>query len=63
MKRPVVELGDCVHCDLCSELCPSVFIQSDSGYIHVSELAAYPEAEVNEAIKYCPRDCIDWEED
>jgi ferredoxin len=28
----------------------------------VVELASYPEMEVNEAIKYCPEDCIYWKE-
>jgi ferredoxin len=27
------------------------------------DLAAYPENEVNEAIKHCPADCIDWQEE
>jgi ferredoxin len=46
----------------CVEVCPEVFVQNDAGYIDVIELAVYPEAAVDEAIKYCPEDCIDWEE-
>jgi ferredoxin len=34
---------------------------NDMGYIDVAELADYPEAEVDEAIKYCPEDCICWD--
>jgi ferredoxin len=44
------------------EVCPSVFRLNDTGYIEVVELSSYPEMEVNEAIKYCPEDCIYWEE-
>jgi ferredoxin len=33
------------------------------GHIEVVDLAEYPEDEVDEAIKYCPEDCIYWEED
>jgi ferredoxin len=44
------------------EVCPSVFRLNDAGYIEVVELASYPETEINEAIKYCPEDCIYWEE-
>ena len=43
-------------------MCPSVFKLNDSGYIEVIELISYPEIEVEEAIKYCPEDCICWEE-
>ena len=40
-----------------------VFRMNEAGYIEVIELPAYPEKEVDEAIKYCPEDCIDWEDD
>lgn len=60
MKYPVVELGDCVLCGICEELCPSVFHISDLGYVQVNDLTVYPEAEVDEAIKNCPKDCISW---
>jgi ferredoxin len=36
---------------------------SDAGFIQVVERADYPEDEVSEAIKYCPEDCIYWEEE
>jgi ferredoxin len=62
MKAPVVELSDCTRCGVCVEVCPEVFIMSDSGYIVVAELDQYPESEVDEAIKNCPEDCISWEE-
>ena len=42
-------------------MAPSVFKLNDAGYIEVAELDVYPEDEVNEAIKYCPVDCIIWE--
>ncbi|MEA3417438.1 MAG: ferredoxin [Thermodesulfobacteriota bacterium] len=32
------------------------------GYIKVAELSDYSEPCVEEAIKYCPEDCISWEE-
>ena len=61
MKTPVVELSECIICGVCVETCPQVFRLNDAGYIEVIELAVYPEAEVNEAIKYCPVDCIHWQ--
>jgi ferredoxin len=60
MKRPVVDIGECSLCMGCVEVCPSVFSQNDAGYIQVADLSVYPEAEVEEAIKYCPEDCISW---
>ena len=62
MKSPLVELSDCIMCGVCAEVSP-VFRLSDAGYIEVVELDTYPEDEVNEAIKYCPTDCISWIED
>lgn len=63
MKRPVVELSECILCELCSQVCPAVFRLNDLGYIEVLDLEAYPQADVDEVIKNCPADCIYWEED
>ena len=62
MKVPVVDLSRCNLCGACIEVCPSVFRMNEAGYIEVIELSAYPEKEVDESIKYCPEDCIDWED-
>jgi ferredoxin len=63
MKRPVIELSDCIHCDVCVAVCPEVFRWNGAGYIEVIDLSAYPDETVNEAIKNCPADCIHWESD
>ena len=60
MKIPVVELSDCIKCEVCVEVCPAVFRMNDAGYIDVADLSSYPEPEVEEAIKNCPADCIHW---
>jgi ferredoxin len=62
MKIPVVELSDCIHCDVCVEVCPSVFNRNDADYVEVADLNEYPEPDVEEAIKNCPADCIAWTE-
>jgi len=62
MKIPVVDIGTCTLCMGCVAVCPEVFRENDAGYIEVIELDAYPEETVNEAIKYCPEDCITWED-
>ena len=61
MKVPVVDIGTCTLCMGCVEVCPDVFRVNDAGYIEVVDMAHYPEADVDEAIKYCPEDCISWE--
>ncbi len=61
MKVPVVELSDCILCEVCTEICPEVFQMNAAGYVEVIDLDAYPEAEIDEAIKNCPVDCIFWE--
>jgi len=62
MRTPTVELSECIKCGVCVELCPEVFRMNDAGYINVIDLPDYPENDVNDAIKYCPVDCIYWDE-
>ena len=62
MKIPVVELSDCIKCEICVEACPAVFSMNDAGYIEVADLSKYPAPEVEEAIRSCPTDCIYWAE-
>ncbi len=62
-KAPVIDLGRCVECDACLELCPHVFLRNDAGFIEVADLPEYPEDCVEEAINCCPTDCIQWEND
>ena len=63
MKRPVIDLAECSRCGGCVEAYPAIFRMNDAGYVEVIEMASYPESEVAEAIKYCPEDCIHWEEE
>ena len=60
MKRPEVNLAECIRCDVCREACPQVFRLSSAGYIEVIDLETYPEKEVDEAIMNCPASCISW---
>ena len=60
MKKPLVELSDCISCGVCAEVSPDVFRLNDAGYIEVIDLNTYPREEVDDAIKYCPTDCISW---
>jgi len=63
MKKPSVELSDCISCGVCVEVSPEVFKLNEAEYIEVTELETYPQDEVNEAIKYCPADCINWQDE
>ena len=61
MKMPVVDIVACTLCMGCVEVCPEVFrLNDDTGHIEVAALEQYPQASVDEAIKYCPEDAIEW---
>ena len=62
MRIPDVELSECSLCEVCIEVCPSVFRLNDAGYIEVAQLSNYPEYEVAEAMKNCVSGCIYWQE-
>lgn len=61
-RIPILDLGRCVDCDACLELCPQVFKRNEAGYIEVASLELYPEACIEEAINCCRSDCISWED-
>jgi len=63
MKKPLVELSDCILCEVCVEVCPVVFSLNAAGFILVVNVTGYTEIEVEEAIKNCPADCIYWVDD
>jgi ferredoxin len=62
IKRPVVELSECVLCEVCIDVCPDVFSMNDAGFVQVAYLDEYPIESLDEAIKNCPSDCIYLEE-
>jgi ferredoxin len=62
MRIPVVDIGSCTLCMGCVAVAPDVFYLNDAGFIAVVEMDHYPEAAVDDAIKYCPEDCICWED-
>ncbi|MDY6904601.1 MAG: ferredoxin [Thermodesulfobacteriota bacterium] len=61
MKHPVIELSECILCEVCTDVCPVVFQLNDAGYIEVADLDKYPVDDVDEAMKNCPASCIHWE--
>lgn len=61
IKKPVIDLSDCILCGVCQDVCPDVFRLNDAGYFEVIESPDYPRSGVDEAIKNCPADCIAWE--
>ncbi|MCU0592505.1 MAG: ferredoxin [Desulfobacterales bacterium] len=46
LKRPIVELSDCIRCEVCVAACPAAFRMNDAGFVEVIDLSAYPEDEV-----------------
>lgn len=63
MIVPVVDLSECVLCEICTDVCPEVFRMNDAGFVEIIELTEYPKDDVNEIIKSCLGDCISWEDD
>lgn len=63
MRKPEIDIGVCTLCMGCVEVCPEVFGFNDAGYIEVRDLPEYPKKDVDEAIKFCPEDCISWQEE
>lgn len=62
--HPVIDLGRCNDCRGCIEVAPDVFRYNEAtGLMEVIELSDYPQKSIDEAIKNCPEDCIDWEPD
>lgn len=61
MEKPVVDLGCCILCEICTDMAPHAFTINDSGFLEVVLLDDYSDDDINEAIKNCPKDCITWE--
>lgn len=62
MKRPVLDLADCILCEVCIDIAPHAFRLNDAGFVDVLPLDDYSDDDINEAVKNCPKDCISWEE-
>lgn len=60
-KIPVVDMGSCILCEICTELAPHAFHINDAGFIEVRSLDNYQDEDILEAVKNCPKDCITWE--
>lgn len=63
-RRPEIDLGACSRCGGCVEVAPKIFrFREGTGFLEVCELDYYDPELVDEAIKFCPEDCISWEKD
>ncbi|MGL1931337.1 MAG: ferredoxin [Desulfotalea sp.] len=61
-RFPLIDLGKCSDCRGCHEVAPEVFYYNHhTGFMDVAHLEEYPEELVDEAIKNCPKDCINWD--
>ncbi len=58
MKTPVVDLCDCILCEICIEMAPHAFAINDAGFVDVLHVDDYSDEDIHEAIKNCPKDCI-----
>jgi ferredoxin len=61
-RRPAIDLGACSKCGGCVEIAPEIFgHREDAGFFEVHDLDYYDADLIDEAIKFCPEDCISWE--
>lgn len=63
LKRPEIDIGECVLCDICIELCPYAFRKNQAGYIEVLDRDDYPEEDIDDIINSCRGKCIEWIEE
>lgn len=61
MKQPMVDMAECILCEICVDQAPHAFQINDLGFVEVLPLDDYSDDEIHEAIKHCPKDCIYWE--
>ncbi len=58
-EKIVIDQDECIGCEACVELCPSVFaFDDDEGKAFVIDGAGHDEDCVDEAIASCPAECI-----
>ena len=58
-EKVVIDQDECIGCEACVEICPSVFVfNDDEGKAYVKEDADAGDECVNEAIASCPVECI-----
>ncbi len=48
----------CSECGTCLELCPQVFCSDDDGTVHVLQPDRVPQAALEQAVAWCPEQCI-----
>ncbi|MBF0302399.1 MAG: ferredoxin [Desulfamplus sp.] len=68
MRKPVIDISECVLCDICVEMCPDIFIKNQAGYIEIADnvpdtVYQSLEDDINDVIKTCRGDCISWGEE
>lgn len=61
MKAPVLDIGNCILCEVCVDVAPHAFKINDAGFVELLDLDDYSDEDIHEAIKNCPKDCINWE--
>ena len=62
MKQPVLDLAECILCEICIDLAPHAFQINDAGFVEITALDNYDDEDIAEAVKNCPKDCISWED-
>lgn len=57
MKKDIeIDLGECIRCGICVELCPDIFSWSATGFVRVNGEGECPLLE--DVVRTCPAACI-----
>ena len=63
--KAVIDQDGCIGCELCTEICPSVFRMTDDGdvaEVYVDEVPSGDEADAEDARDSCPVEVISLED-
>lgn len=61
MQTPSLNLAFCTDCGACMAVAPEYFQKNSEGRLELVFHPTYVSDVIDEAIKYCPHDCISWE--
>jgi ferredoxin len=51
MRIPVLDMAECIRCEVCVELAPHAFQINDAGFFEVLPLDDYSDEDIHEAVK------------
>ena len=60
MEKSTIDYDQCVLCENCIDICPSVFFMNASNFIEVADLETYDIDDITDAANSCLANCINF---